>query len=98
MEFDRELEDYERRLLAFRPEDRAAFADLLHDGSRLLDLRPVDLCEQFDVSLPSARRWMDGESAPHPAVRQLVIQHLADRVSAQGARVVSSPMPAIAAG
>lgn len=81
------LADYREQLAAFSSDDAEAFYFLLQQGMDLLDLRSVDLCEQFDVTKPSVRHWREGHSAPHPAVRELVIGYLAKCAEAQGAPV-----------
>ena len=91
-----QLAEYRFQLSMFDPSDADAFARLLRVGMELLDLRPVDLCEQFAVSVPTVRRWREGVSAPIPAARQLVVNHLIERTTANAARVPSSPMHAIA--
>src|SRR3954453_2678562 len=90
-----QLAAYEHQLEEFRPDDREAFMRLVREGMDLLDLRAIDLCEQFDVSRPSVQRWREGRSAPHPAVRQRVVNHLAERTRVQLARV---PSPALHVG
>ncbi len=34
------------------------------------------LAEELDVSIPTIRRWQNGETSPHPAMAELVIARL----------------------
>jgi hypothetical protein len=90
---ERELVEYLQRLSAVDPDDAGAFHSRFKEGMELLDLRAVDLCEQFDVTVPTVRHWRAGETAPHPAVRRLVLDYLAECV---GGRGVQLPQQAVA--
>lgn len=78
----RQLEAFARDVDAADLSDREAFSRVLRKGMDLLELLDSDLSERFDASRPSVNRWRNGKTAPHPAVRQLVLRYLRDRTAA----------------
>lgn len=53
-------------------EDDAVFSKVVQDGLGLLNIGDEELCRRFDMSRTSARRWREGRSYPHPAMRKHV--------------------------
>ena len=54
----------------------AEFQSFLIHSMFELKLKNSDLTKQFGVSKPTVNRWLNGKSAPHPAVRKYIIEYL----------------------
>ena len=73
---------FEESLKRANPEDATEFRRLLNEGIDLLTLLHKDVAEEFAMSRPSVTRWMNGNSAPHPALRPAIYRWLASRAGA----------------
>lgn len=73
--------DYAVLVESFDPNDAQAFHDILVRMLGDLEMPAIDLCEEFDVSLATVGRWIDGRSAPAPELRLAVIERLAGLVA-----------------
>ena len=58
-----------------KDEDYIAFQELTKKTETLLGLTDRDLARMFTISIPSATRWKQGVSAPHP----LMMKHVYKR-------------------
>jgi hypothetical protein len=83
-----DLAVFQRHFADYDPDDPAAFRRLLSEGTKILGLKPSELSELFDVSVPGAEGWLGGTMVPDSAVRTVVIDALAARV-ARGSAAVS---------
>lgn len=85
-----ELRAYKKRLSNVSQEDAAAFHELVRDGCDLMHLTDADLSRAFNVSHPTARRWMTGSNAPYPSLRRFVYEWLDRRATSATVRETSS--------
>jgi hypothetical protein len=67
---------YQQHAEDFVADDVEGFRHLLREGMESLGLGMSDLCDRFDVGMTTVERWLAGESAPQPAFRTLIIDHL----------------------
>ncbi len=56
--------------------DDVLFAKIVSNAMHFLNLSDRDMAERFSISRPSVTRWRTGVSAPHPAMRRPVFDHL----------------------
>lgn len=61
------------------PTDDSTYIPLVSKALSVLKIEDGDLCRAFDMSRPSAQRWREGSSAPHPLMRPLVVKYLYER-------------------
>lgn len=70
MDPKQELQSFIRDLEIALPEGEETFYNIVQSANRLLKLSHKDMAEIFDVSFPTAMRWLAGENLPHPAMRK----------------------------
>jgi hypothetical protein len=69
--------DYTKLVASFDPNDATSFQEILVRMLSDLNMPAIDLCEEFDVSLATVGRWIDGRSAPAPELRSAVLERIA---------------------
>ena len=59
-------------------QDDKLFHTLVAAAMRKTNLSEDALALEFNLSVPTARRWANGTSSPHPALRATVYKRLAE--------------------
>ena len=54
--------------------DKETFRKLFCEAAERLNLTDVQISEHFSASIPTAKRWRSGASAPMPGVRKIIIE------------------------
>jgi hypothetical protein len=73
--------DYPALIAELDPSDADGFHDLLVRMLGDLEMPAIDMCEEFDVSLATVSRWIDGQAAPAPQLRRLILMRLGGLIS-----------------
>lgn len=71
-----EMVKYEKELATAKDEDLLEFQRLTLKSRELLDLSDYDFAREFRVSRSTIKRWREGRTAPHIAVRKTVFNFL----------------------
>ncbi len=53
-----------------------AFPSVLTAASKALDVLPLTLAKEFEVTHTTVLRWMQGTARPHPLIQKQVIENL----------------------
>jgi hypothetical protein len=56
------------------------FQNLILVGMDLLNLKDIDLAKEFDISIPTVKRWKNGKSAPYYLMRKVVYEQIKKRI------------------
>jgi hypothetical protein len=69
--------------------DKAMFADIIKDLTRLMGLSITDIQHKYGVSKPTVEMWLSQERSPHPLMCEAVYYDLEMLVRAEIARLES---------
>jgi len=78
-----QFREFSRHLEAAKLEDDQVFQALMHDAQILLEMSDSEIANSLSISRPTLKRWINGRTTPHVAIRKSAAKWISEQVTAR---------------